>query len=131
MCLPSMKNFRIVFSNFPFSTFFLVLEVVVKLLRLAFREKSIFLFPFLSGAYNQKKCFPSAFRCCISRTGLEAAPQKLTRGLIGRRLIIVMRRGFHSFLQCINRIPTGNTRMSANLKKETLYFGSPESYLHV
>ena len=31
-----------VFSNFPFSTFFLVLEVVVKLLRLAFREKSIF-----------------------------------------------------------------------------------------
>lgn len=120
-----MKNFRIVFSNFPFPTFFIVLEVVVKLLRLAFREKSIFkikVFPFLTGAYNQKKCLPSAFRCCISRTGFEAAPKRLTRGLIGRRLKIVMRRRFHSFLQCINRIPTGNTRMSANLKKETLYF---------
>jgi len=34
-------------------------------------------------------------------------------------------------MQRINRIPTGNTRLSANLKKETLYFRTPESCLHV
>lgn len=36
-----------------------------------------------------------------------------------------------SAMQHINGIPTGNTRMSANLKKEIHYFRAPESCLHV
>ena len=34
-------------------------------------------------------------------------------------------------MQRINRIPAGNTRMSANLKKEIHYFRTPESCPHV
>ena len=38
---------------------------------------------------------------------------------------------YQKYMQHINGIPTGNTRMSANLKKEIHYFRAPESCLHV
>jgi len=63
-----------------------------------------------------------------------AALQKLSRGLIGRRACNSHAQKIPLIppaMQSINRIPTGNTRMSANLKKETLYFRTPESCLHV